>query len=329
MLKEAMLRLPGQICAMAKAQNCDLLLLAGDLFDGKATRDTLDLLKAALRDCGVPVFITPGNHDYCGHGSPWLEDTWPENVHIFTGAMESIPLPHLDCRVYGAAFQRDESPALLQAFRAECHERYAIAVLHGDPVQRNSPYNPITASQVRGSSLDYLALGHIHRAGAFRSGSTLCAWPGCPMGRGWDETGETGVCIVTLGEEPEIRAVSLDTLRFYDLEVEIGRDALSAMEAVLPAAPSRNFYRVSLTGSGEVDLADLKAHFPGLPHLELRDKTQPPVDVWAVAEEDSLEGIYFGMLRKAMEQDPANADRIQRAAEISRKLLSGREVLLP
>ena len=100
------------------------------------------------------------------------------------------------------------------------------------------------------------------------------------------------------------------------------------MEAVLPAAPSRNFYRVSLTGSGEVDLAALKAHFPGLPHLELRDKTQPPVDVWAVAEEDSLEGIYFGMLRKAMEQDPANADRIQRAAEISRKLLSGREVTL-
>ena len=34
------------------------------------------------------------------------------------------------------------------------------------------------------------------------------------------------------------------------------------------------------------------------------------------------------MLRKAMESDPENAGRIQLAAEISRKLLGGREVTL-
>ena len=327
-LKEEQRKIPGKIADLCRREDCDLILLAGDIFDGEATRETLDILKEALASTGVPVMIAPGNHDFCAPGSPWLEERWPQNVFVFTGKPESVTIMGLDCRVYGAAFQSMDSPGLLEDFRAEGPETYCLGVFHGDPVQKDSPYNPITASQVRGSSLDYLALGHIHRAGAFRSGSTLCAWPGCPMGRGWDETGETGVCIVTLGEEPEIRAVSLDTLRFYDLEVEIGRDTLAAMEAVLPAAPSRNFYRVSLTGSGEVDLADLKAHFPGLPHLELRDKTQPPVDVWAVAEEDSLEGIYFGMLRKAMEQDPANADRIQRAAEISRKLLSGREVTL-
>ena len=45
-------------------------------------------------------------------------------------------------------------------------------------------------------------------------------------------------------------------------------------------------------------------------------------------EINNLDVIYFGMLRKAMEDSPEDARRIQLAAEISRKLLSGREVKL-
>ena len=50
--------------------------------------------------------------------------------------------------------------------------------------------------------------------------------------------------------------------------------------------------------------------------------------MWAEADADSLEGVYFGMLRKAMAEDPDNAQRICLAAEISRKLLDGEEVAL-
>lgn len=328
LLKEEQRKLPGKIADLCRRENCDLVLLAGDIFDGEATRETVDILKEALAACGVPVLISPGNHDFCGPGSPWLEETWPQNVFIFTGKMESVTIMGLDVRVYGAGFQSMDCAALLEDFQAEGDEKYCLAVLHGDPTQKNSPYNPITTAQVRNSGLHYLALGHIHKAGAFRSGDTLCAWPGCPMGRGWDETGEKGVCIVTLGEEAQIRAVSLDTLRFFDLEVDTGSDAAAALEDVLPAAASRDFYRISLTGCGEVDIPALKRQFAGFPNLELRDKTQPPVDIWAEADEDTLEGLYFAMLRKAMERDPENAERVQLAAEISRKILSGREVTL-
>ena len=51
-------------------------------------------------------------------------------------------------------------------------------------------------------------------------------------------------------------------------------------------------------------------------------------DIWAAADEDSLEGIYFAMLRKAMEADPDRAKQVTLAAEISRKLLKGKEVTL-
>lgn len=306
-----------------------MVLLAGDLLDGPAGRETLDDMKKELRRCGVPVLIAPGNHDFCAPGSPWLEERWPENVFLFTGGLESVTISGLDCRIYGAGYQSMDCPALLEGFQAEGEETYRIGVFHGDPVQKDSPYNPITAAQVRNSGLNYLALGHIHKAGAFRSGGTLCAWPGCPMGRGWDETGEKGVCIVTLSEDgPDIRAVSLDTLRFYELEVDIGTDPVSALETALPAAGSPDFYRIALTGCGEVDLENLRKQFSGFPNLELRDQTETPMDLWSGVGEDTLEGVYFHMLRKAMEADPENAGRIQLAAELSRKLLSGREVTL-
>ena len=327
-LKEEQRRIPGKVADLCRRENCDLMLLAGDLFDGEATRETIDLLKDALASCGVPVMIAPGNHDFCAPGSPWLEEKWPQNVFVFTGKLESVTIMGLDCRIYGAGFQSMDCESLLEGFEAQGDEKYCLAVLHGDPTQKNSPYNPITNAQVRNSTLDYLALGHIHKAGAFRSGATLCAWPGCPMGRGWDETGERGVCIVTLSEEPQIQAVSLDTLRFYDLEVDIGDDAAAALAEHLPGAGSNDFYRISLTGCGEVDLEALKQKFSAFPNLELRDKTEPPIDLWADADADTLEGVYFTMLRKAMEKDPDNAQRIQLAAEISHKLLSGREVKL-
>ena len=328
-LRRALLALPDRIAAIAKAEGCDLVLLSGDLFDGPGTPESAAVLRRALEEMAVPVFVAPGNHDYMAPDSVWSRELWPENVHIFSkGRMESVALPGLDCRVYGAAFTAMEAPALLKDFRAECQERYAIGVLHGDVTQAHSPYCAISSEQVRESGLDYLALGHVHKAGTFRSGETLCAWPGCPMGRGWDETGEKGVCIVTIAEEAKVQAIGLHLPRFYDLEAEICSDPAAAVEALLPAVPGSDFYRITLTGTGTVDLEQLRREFAEFPNLELRDQTEPPVEVWADTDQDSLEGIYFGMLRKAMEDSPEDAGQIQLAAEISRKILSGREVKL-
>ena len=67
--------------------DCDLLLLAGDLFDSAHIyRDTLDALKALFSALNAQIFIAPGNHDYLAPGSPYLTENWGENVHIFTSS---------------------------------------------------------------------------------------------------------------------------------------------------------------------------------------------------------------------------------------------------
>ena len=319
-------KVPGKIAGLARREKCDLVLLSGDLFDRPDSRESVALVREALGNCGVPVLIAPGNHDYLTAGSPWLEEVWPENVFIFPGGLTDVSLAGLDCRVYGAGYRGDECPALLENFRAEGSERYKIGLFHGDPLRLQSPYCPITTAQVRDSGLDYLALGHIHKTGDFSAAATLCAWPGIPMGRGYDETGEKGVYILELAERTRLRFVPLDTPRFFDLEVDTDTQT---PEDVLPPVDDRGFYRVTLKGSGTEPLDALEGKFAYLSNLEWIDRREKPADLWENVDEDTLEGTYFRILRDKMEAAGEEEREILRlAAEISRKILGGREVAL-
>lgn len=332
LLREKLLDIPRKVGAICKKENCDLMLLSGDLFDGSYTRDSYLALRRMLEQINIPVFITPGNHDYITPGSPWLEETWPENVHIFKDThMVSVVLSQPRCWVFGAGFTAMDAPAMLEGFRAEDSDMPLIGILHGDPTQVRSPNNPITKKQVLNSGLDYLALGHIHKSGHFREGKTLCAWPGCPMGRGYDEEGEKGVLIVTIDEEASARFIPLDGPKFYDLKVPVTGDAAADLAATVPPVGNEDFYRITFTGASEaIDLAALTESFSHFPNLELRDQTTPPVDIWGAVGEDSFEGMYFKLLQDSLETaDEKTKKRITLAAEISRKLLDEMEVVLP
>lgn len=322
-LRRELLAVPEKLADICLSRQCDLVLLAGDLFDGAYSRESYRVLYASLERMAVPVFISPGNHDHCGVDSPWEREIWPENVRIFTKErLEAVVLPELNCRIYGAGYQGMDCSGLLDGFIPEGPEKYQIGLLHADPTQAATPYCPMTTEQVRRSGLQYLALGHVHKSGSFRAGETLCAWPGCPMGRGYDETGEKGALIVTLDETATAEFVPLNTPRFYDLQ----SDAQS-WKSLLPPAGSNDFYRITLTGYRTGEKAGVPA---GFPHLELRDNTVPEADLWGNAGEDTLEGIYFGMLRSALEAgDEAQQRRVRLAAEISRQILDGQEVRLP
>ena len=65
LLKQEQQSIPGKISQLCRREKCDLMLLAGDIFDDEPARETVEALKKALSECGARVFITPGNHDFC------------------------------------------------------------------------------------------------------------------------------------------------------------------------------------------------------------------------------------------------------------------------
>lgn len=319
-LQGALLSVPEKLAQLVRREGCDAVLLAGDLFDGKPSRKSVDALRQALLKMAVPVFISPGNHDFLGPDSPYLTEKWPENVHIFTSqTMTSVAVPRLDLRVYGAGYHSTDCDALLEGFCAEGVERYHVGLIHGDPTSVNSPYCPVTAAQVRESGLHYLAMGHIHKGGQLQAGETLCAWPGCPMGRGYDESDVKGVLIVTLEDMAQAKFVPLGLPCFYDLQTTV-----DGLADVLPAAGNADYYRITLTGESEpLDLVQLRKQYARFSNLELQDATVLPLDIWGIAVEDSLEGTFFRILRQ-------HGDEVlrERAARIARQLLDGQEVEL-
>ena len=323
--------LPGKIAQLCRQEKCDLLFLAGDLFDGVPSRDTVTSVQAALGGLDIPVIITPGNHDFCGADSPYIKENWPENVHIFKKAeIESIAFPELDCRIYGAGFEGMDCPGLLKQFHADGSEKYQIGVFHGDAMTASS-YFPITRHQLQESGLCYVALGHIHKQGSITAGQTFCLWPGCPMGRGYDELGAKGVALVTLGEDVQAKMLPLDTPRFYDETVSVGGDAAGALAGLLPVPDSEDFYRVTLTGySDNLDLDALRQRFAHIPNLVLRDETIPLTELWRNIDSDTMEGLLFAALKEAADSPSETlSEKAHLAARICRSILDGQEVVLP
>ena len=326
-----------RIAAIAKSRQADVLLLAGDLLDGDSPYpETARLLEQVLPQIGVPVFIAPGNHDWYGAYSVWARLALGENVHIFNSErIQCVSLPALNARVWGAAFTAKHRGAPLRGFvPPEKGNTTDIMVLHGEVTEAASDYGPISREDIARSGMDYVALGHVHTcSGLCQAGPTWYAWPGCPEGRGFDETGEKGV-LLTEVEPGRCRTefIPLEGRRYEVLDVDLtdAADHIAAVRAALGRDASRDIYRVRLTGepAREPDMAALQQALAGQFYaLELRDETRLRRDIWDSRDEDSLRGLFLARLWQQYQAaaDDGARERISRAARYGLRALEGGE----
>ena len=306
-----------RLAQQAGERRADLVLLAGDLLDGRQTyRETAQALARTLGEIPCPVFIAPGNHDPYTSKSLYAALDWPDNVRIFsTEELRRVEFPALRCALWGGAFlsaHREEDP--LAGFRAQAPEGWVkLALLHGE-VGGGGDYAPIARGSIADSGLDYLALGHVHQgSGLQREGNTFWAYPGCPEGRGFDETGEKGILYVEA--EPgacTAESIPLCRRRYQVLEVDVteAADILDAARSALPGEVREDVCRLVLTGERGAEPLDLAGIAGQLSDrcwaLELRDRTRAGRDVWARMEEDSLTGLFLRAMAARCRREPEN-----------------------
>ena len=344
--------LPACLARLAGEEGVDLVLLPGDLLDGERVYpETVRALAQALGDMAVPVFIAPGNHDYYRQKSPYASMDWPDNVHIFTAPeVRAIELPQLGCVVHGCAFtapHREDDP--LAGFSAPEDGRTHLLCIHGE-VGKAGAYGPIDPKSLEKSGVVYAALGHVHAAGSGREGRTLWAYPGCPEGRGFDELGPKGALIVSMGERAGLAAASPDGPSMAPIDLGVQGVAAkfvpvcrrqyrvetvnvnSFMDAV-PQGDSPDLVRFLLTGESRLapDLAALTAQAaPHFFHVELRDRTTLPVDLWARGSEDSLTGLFLREMRARLDgAEEGERDKLLLAARFGLAALEGGEDVRP
>ena len=319
------------LARLAGEASVQLVLLAGDLLDGdRFYPETAQALTRALAAIPCPVFLAPGNHDFYGPRSVYAALDWPRNVHVFSsGTPERVDMPGLACAVWGRAFTHSrEEGSPLAGLRAPADGLLHLGCLHGDT--GGGDYGPIAPEDIAASGLAYLALGHIHQcSGLQRAGNTFWAYPGCPQGRGFDETGEKGVLLVEADRDGcSARFVPLARRRYESVTVDVtgAESPLRAIQAALPGDTLAHIYRITLTGEGAPpDLAGLERALAGQFYsLTLRDRTRLPRDLWRRREEDTLTGLFLRELWSLCEQEPDNP-MYQLAARFGLAALEGGE----
>lgn len=320
---------------LVRAENIDLVLLCGDLFDSENSyHETGEELIRALSAMAVPVAIAPGNHDYYSLRSPYARLSFPDNVYVFPeNVISSVELKKMGVRIYGAAFTEKYSKPLLENFRAVNDGMINLLCMHGDVGVKDSPYNYVSEEMLSHSELHYAALGHVHKASGLRkAGNTWYSWPGCPEGRGFDETGEKFVNIVELSENGcklSQRAVALR--RYEVLEVDVtGTDPLLAVHTQLPDDTLRDTYRIILKGESDAapDINRLRRNLSGLFfELQIRDETRARRSLWDGAGEGTLRGLFLQRLKTRYDASGDEAERIklEQAARWGLAALENRE----
>ena len=301
-------RLLETIVEKANELQADLLLLSGDILDGKnAYYATAAALVGALGRCNAKVFLVTGNHDPFNAASPYRTVRFPDNVHFFgSEQIESVEIPELDCVVHGASFLDPvcETP-LLSGFSAPKDGKIHLMVLHGECIEGGSKNNPIRKQDVSESGLHYLALGHIHkRSELMRAGETAYAYPGCPEGRGFDECGEKGVLFVTVTRESvDAEFIPLESFRYEQTELaaENAEELREKLANTLPECDEKLNIRIILVGTCET--LDVKAIENEFAHrvgrLVLADRTTPLRSPWEGEDAENLKGAFLRKLHAA------------------------------
>ncbi len=317
----------------ARSAQVDVVLIAGDLFEhDRVTPDTVEFLRQQLENIApIRIFISPGNHDPFLHGSPYHDDCWPANVHIFRDEeFRSVELANLGLRVTGFAFNHThltEHP--FQKLEPLPKDWTNIVLAHASNIGRapegKAQYGPFTVEEISGKGIQYCALGHYHQQQRVANpfDETQIWYPGIPEGRGWDEEGACGYLMAEITGS-EIRVESRSSCLYPLKTITVECDGFSTREQIVESIRGRRgtvfdgktILRVQLRGwvDPRLDLSirDMTERLvEDVLHIVWEDKTEPALDIEAFAQEKTLRGRFVRTLN----------DRIAKASENERPIL--------
>lgn len=204
---------------LAIEEAVDLLVIAGDLYDGDWRDYNTGLFLAAemtrLREAGIRVVIASGNHDAASQITKHLK--LPDNVtRLSTRHPESLRLDDLGLVVHGQGFaERHVAENVTQAYPAPLPDLFNLGVLHTSAgLTGHDEYAPCSRADLLDRGYQYWALGHIHRREVLAEAPWVL-FPGNLQGRHIRETGPKGCSLVEVsGEQARVEHRALAVVQW-------------------------------------------------------------------------------------------------------------------
>lgn len=263
-VRNARLTTVERIMELAREEDADLIIVAGDLFeDNHVHRDLVEAVVRCLSASPTDVYIIPGNHDHFGADSIYqsrLFANLPEHVHVLT-ERKPVELPSLNCVLFPCPVtQKFTMIDPTEWIPEEGYEgRIRIGIAHGSlegvGSQRGSQGdNPIALGAQQKKRLDYLALGHWH---SVRQCSERVFYSGTPEPTAFNERDSGNVLLVEIdgpGVLPRVRSKPTRHLTWLERSTEVHEPydvAVASLRHDLEsiANPERTLLRLHVAGS--------------------------------------------------------------------------------
>lgn len=343
-LREARLRTVRRILELARSENVDFIVVAGDVFhSNRVGKRLLYAAKEILRTSPCPIFILPGNHDPLEGDSIYtVRDEWRELPDPVKVLRETAPV-RLDgvtlypCPCKARVYSQDPT-AWIPPRQPEDGIRIGIA--HGSwKVIPNLPLDdhPIPAKAADERQLDYLALGHWHSVypDPKLQPSSRTFYSGTPEPTAFGESASGYVLIVTIerpAETPhvEVRRVSEFTWIQHEATL-VDEGSVKQLKRQLADLPERALVRLRLTGIMRTSARHLLQSVLNEAAARLLWLEVDDADLQTAIEQAHVEALPSELLRRVGRRLKAYAEGIEEPPEAKHwsEILRGAEAVEP
>lgn len=330
----------------AKREECQMILISGDLFDSKyVSNDTRAVFLPLVRKSDIPIVISPGNHDPYGENSFYaaIEKENLENLYVFNSTeLQSFDFDELRVRVFGYAFTSaalNENPLLREKLPKD-NGYLKLLCAHADTSAPLSRYAPISVTELLRFDFAYSALGHIHNREEKEDTEGRIRYCGFAEGRSFDELGEGGVFVVDVDEYScEVKRIVLSSRAFFVDEYYLSGDTANIAQKISAqikkdAYPQGAYLRLKITGTADAQtVKEIKGatqricEEAELEYLEIEDLTLPVYDGKYLEKDVTIRGeIYRSLLPSLTSADTEEKRKAMLALKIALSAIDGNSV---
>ncbi len=341
-LKEARINILKKLVQQANDENCNIFVVAGDLFDKISNIPKQDIVKVIniLDDFqGECVLVLPGNHDY-DNGMTSLWTTFKDNITDKIVLLnENRPYDLMDYDVPAIVYpafcnskhSSENNLSWIKNIEDKPDGRWHIGVGHGalqglSPDLENKYFN-MTENELDGINLDLWLLGHTHIAYPRVTGATnhRIFNAGTPEPDGMDCKHGGSAWIISVDEEGKVNPKMIETgiFRFYDLEfkVEEEKDFDKIKKELLSEGHPNSLIRLKLQGRIEEDLFEYRKSFydelrKELKYLDVDDTNLGVIISKDLIENEFTKGSFPYQFLESLSEDDSDEEALQLAYEL-------------
>ena len=290
-----------QIIRLAKEQQPDAMVIAGDIYD-KAVPSAeavklFDEMLTRLVSINLPIFVISGNHDSAeriGFGSDILSAAKVYMSRVYNGNLQKIELeddygkinvyllpfikPATVKNIYKEAEIKDYDDALEYVLSQEKIDETKRNVIVSHQFVTGAMRSESEEVSVGGldnvsvenyEAFDYVALGHIHRAQ--QMGRESARYAGTLLKYSFsEEKHNKSMTIVDLKEKGNIEIKEIPVKPLHDLKTIKGKFSKITSEEFYKELKKEDYYRAVLTDEDDIlnAIGKLKSIYPNLMSME-------------------------------------------------------------